>query len=617
MESASHDKNIREALSILGQYLSDTVPPLMAADPLATLIREPPQMMASEIVRWAASQYQGNALTPAADYLIKALDRLSYLGQLQLAPTKALRDYLESVMRLLLERCPPKHRARLLESFSRIGLSQTSTIAPTGFKNKQAESCQSESDNKESIFAEGKKPQDKAGPQPISAASSVTQADEELSSFQKNLKYLGIRPDSDQLFHELSRSLPGDMVSITGTATAESRNPAVEAIFQAIRLSGSRWEAGKKFQELIQAAIDQFNSGSLTRAAIMFDIAFGISSYPKLNSGVVEQARQSMHESLDLTRLRDYAKEPEQHDLLQKVLSFFHEFAANNLLNNLQKETRRDRRRTLLALLKSQGDAPCKAVFQKLKEELQDTSITTDWYFARNLIGLLTDLPRSREAPLKEEIALIGPLLTLSSPVPLVKEAIRLLGKIPCDRSEELLISTADRLESEILKCYSMNKDPAQRLSLLDRTIFALAHLGTPKGNARVLKHALSRYDELGDTMARLSYLSGQDLSGDRESIATLVQFIKSKMPRKVLGVTIQKNEDLLLLAIKALSSTPDVVVRLTLDVVAEQFPETKFGRAAADALKMFKAADKRGDALAHSQPARTLGRSRHPNSRA
>jgi hypothetical protein len=67
-------------------------------------------------------------------------------------------------------------------------------------------------------------------------------------------------------------------------------------------------------------------------------------------------------------------------------------------------------------------------------------------------------------------------------------------------------------------------------------------------------------------------------------------------MPRKLLGVTIQKNDDLLFQAIKALSSTPDVVVRLTLDVVAEQFPETKFGQTAAEALKAFKALEKRGD---------------------
>jgi hypothetical protein len=231
--------------------------------------------------------------------------------------------------------------------------------------------------------------------------------------------------------------------------------------------------------------------------------------------------------------------------------------------------------------------------FERLKEHLGDTNVATDWHFARNLVCLLNDIPRDRDVSLKEEIDLIAPLLRLSLPVPLIKEAIRFAGKTRCEESEDLLISTADKLEKAVIESADSGRDPRQRISLLDRTIFALAHFGTPKGYGRVVKHGMSRHEELGDTVERLAYLSGQDLTADRESISILIQFIKSKMPRKLLGVTIQKNEHLILHAIKALSSTPDVTVRLTFEVVAAQFPDTKFGQAAAGALEEFRSFDK------------------------
>jgi hypothetical protein len=99
----------------------------------------------------------------------------------------------------------------------------------------------------------------------------------------------------------------------------------------------------------------------------------------------------------------------------------------------------------------------------------------------------------------------------------------------------------------------------------------------------------------MGDAAARLAYLSNQDLTNDKESLAILIHFLKSKAPLKLLGMTIQKNERLLLHTIRALSSTPAPIVRQTLERLSERFPGTKIGQAAAGILKEFKAADKPG----------------------
>lgn len=621
MESATRDGKIREALSAIGQYFSDIIPPLHAAEPVATLLKEPALLMASEIISWISAQYQGEEKASVADYLFHAVSKLHYLGQLQLVHSEALTPYLESVKQLLLERCSPAHREQLRESFSRIGMSETAMAAPISLIYRQTKPGQTESETQvsfipeqtgnrrlsdlrngpkseaqEPALPEGNEHREDTIPPPIAPVSSDARTSDEYRSFQENLRSLGINFGTDQIFHALSRSLPGWMISTTETGAAKSHNPAVEAMVQIIRLAEDRWEAGKRFQEMVQAAIEQFNTGSLARAATMLDLALGISSYRRLDSNVVTRVRESMHESLDLNRLRDLAKERNKHRLLRKVLSFFHEFTVENMLDSLQKEQKRDRRKLLLILLEAHDDAARKMAFERLKEHLGNTDVAGSWYFVRNLVGLLTDIPRNRDVSLGEEMELVTPLLTLSLPAPLIKEAIRFAGQTRCDKSEDLLISTADKLEKDVFKCFSAGRDPTQKISLLDRTIFALAHFGTPKGYGRVVKHGMSRRDELGDTVARLAYLSGQDLTADRESMAILIQCIKSNMPRKLFGVAIQNNEYLILHAIKALSSTPDIVVRLTLDVVAEQFPETEFGQAAASALKKFKALDRQGD---------------------
>jgi len=190
---------------------------------------------------------------------------------------------------------------------------------------------------------------------------------------------------------------------------------------------------------------------------------------------------------------------------------------------------------------------------------------------------------------------LVAPLLRLSLPPPILKEAIKFAGQTNCAESGQLLLFTVDNLERIIFECAASGRDPGQKISLLDRTIFALAQLGTSKGYQRVVKHGISRQEELGDTAARLTYLSGQDLSEDRESLALLLQFLKSKLPRRLLGVTIQKNENLIIYAIKALSSTPAPIVRQTLEDMAARFPASKFGMAAAEALRQFLLPDKPG----------------------
>jgi hypothetical protein len=618
MEPAALDAKTREALYAIGQYLSDVIPPVHVAEPVAILLKQPARLMAAEIIKWLPTQIHGDTRVSAADYLFHAISKLHYLGQLQLIRGDVLAPYLDSVMQILLDNCPAAAREILRENFKHVGTAETTAATPISliYRNKQPGETESKiqedfnlgetqsrhfsillnrlkSESREQVSIERELGGEDPVSQLVATAVSETHTSEEFHKFQENLRSLGIKSETDQIYRTLSRSLPGWVIPTTETGAAKSHNPAIEAMGQIIQLAETRWEASKRFGDMIQTAIEQFNTGSLARAATMFDLALGISFYGKLDPESVMRVRGSMHESLDVNRLRDLAKDREKRRLLRKVLTFFHEFAVDHMLDRLQKEEKRDRRRLLLSLLEVHGKAARRMAFERLREQLGKTNVATDWHFTRNLVCILNDIPRDRDVSLKEEIELVAPLLRLSLPGPLIKEAIRFAGQTKCEESEALLISTADKLEKAVIERVASEKDPTQLISLLDRTIFALAHFGTPKGYGRVVKHGISRDDVLGDTMARLAYLSSQDLTTDRESISTLAQFIKSKMPRKLLGVTIQKNENLILHVIKALSSTPDIIVRLTLEIVASQFPEEKFGQAAAAVLEEFKSLDK------------------------
>ena len=623
MEETNHDVKIREALNAVAQYLSDTIPPVHAVDPVMLLLKGPAKLMASAIINWIPSQFHRNSRNASpADCLFYAISKLHYLGHLQLISEQDLVPYLDSIKRLLLDYCPPKDRLRLQDSFGHIGMSEDMMTAPISFIRRPVKPNGSKAgssdghksgrpeDRRRSILndrlksamrqpllpAENEQRQDPV-PQLIAMAAADARSDKEFRRLQEDLKALGIESRMDQIYRMLSRSLPGWMISSTGTDPVKSHNPAIVAMGQIIRLAEDRWESSRRFQNMIQAAIEHFNTGSLARAATMLDLALGICTDDKLDPAAVTRVRKTAHESLDLNRLRSVAKQSDKRHLLRTVLNFFDAFSVENLLDSLQKEGRRDRRILFLDLLETYGDSAHTGAFENLKELLAGTNVATDWYFARNLICILNRTPSTGDVPPQKEIELIAPLFRLSLSAPLVKEAIKFAGRTRCVESEELLISAADKLEKVVLEHAASGRDSAQKLSLLDRAIYALAHYGTPKGYGRAVKHGLSRRKELGDTAARLNYLSGQDLSEDKESLALLIKFLKSKTPRKLLGVTIHRheNDQLLIHAIRALSSTPAPVVRKTFEEIAAQFPGTKFGETAARALKEFEELDKSG----------------------
>jgi hypothetical protein len=622
METAIPDDNVIAALSTVCEFLSDTIAPVQAAGAVDILRQQPATRTASEIIRWTNTQYTGNDPDASvSDYLFHGISKLYYLVNLQLIPKQTLEPFLDTLKQLLLDYCPEEDREQLQENFSRLGMPEEALSAPNRLIYRQKKTGRSESEIRQSQASENPRERrlfilrdrlksavqqpnisgtgedrEDAIPGLIATAISQAQSSEEFRGLQANLKSLGIESGTDQIFRKLGHSLPGWMIPTTGTDSPNSRNPAMDAMRQVIHLAEDRWDSYKRFQDMVQAAIEQFNAGSLARAATMLDLALGMGLNNKLDPEAVTGVRKTAHKSLSSNQLHRVSNERDNYPLLRKILFFFDEFAVPNLLDSLQREEKRDKRRLLLALIEVYGEDARKMAVDRLETLLAGTNVATDWHFARNLLCILTQIPRTGDAPLKAEIELITPLLRLSLPTPLVKEAIRYFGQNRCGESEQLLISTIDKLEKITLEYADSGKTRAQMLSLLDRAIFTLAQYGTPKGYGRAIRHGISNNEKWGDTSSRLAYLGSQDLSLDKEGLALLIQFLKSKLPRKLFGITIQKNTNPFLNAVKALSSTPTPGVRQVFEEIAAQFSGTKFGQAAAEVLKEYNAMDQSGN---------------------
>src|SRR5262245_2886884 len=113
---AAENPEVREALEELDQYLSDILPPLVVADSVKLLLRYPPDLAASAIHSWTASQFRGGAEITMSDYLYYAVRKVHLMGEFRLVPSQPFENFLETVKRHLVAYCPAEERAKFEEN---------------------------------------------------------------------------------------------------------------------------------------------------------------------------------------------------------------------------------------------------------------------------------------------------------------------------------------------------------------------------------------------------------------------------------------------------------------------------------------------------------------------
>ena len=195
-----------------------------------------------------------------------------------------------------------------------------------------------------------------------------------------------------------------------------------------------------------------------------------------------------------------------------------------------------------------------------------------EWYFRRNLVYLLRRIPRSGDASFEEESDVVLRHAQLGLPLLLVKESVATLAQYKDEQCGGRPDPDAFELESMLAEPEGAPYEAKDLRALLDRVAATLGRLPAPRARRALIEHAGKKLPALGDTMARIAELGGQDMSEDTETVDQLLGLLKANMPFKLLGMTLRQNEQSLVRVIEALSATPSAAVRRALEEIVSRF---------------------------------------------
>src|SRR5437763_2145826 len=119
------------ALTELQRYLQDEIPPNVAANAVAVLMAQPPELMMQRVGAWSAEQSHALTLRPS-DLLLKALHKVYITGEMKLLDRDAVADYLDRVTTIALRICPVDERDTLRTSLNTMRMSRERALAPRG-----------------------------------------------------------------------------------------------------------------------------------------------------------------------------------------------------------------------------------------------------------------------------------------------------------------------------------------------------------------------------------------------------------------------------------------------------------------------------------------------------
>jgi hypothetical protein len=607
---------VREALEELHLYLSDVLPPLVVAESFKLLLKFPPGLMASNIESWTAMQHRSGSGIKVSDYLFYAVKKVYLIGEFRLVTKGPFAGFFAELIRLVAASCPPDEREALLHNLKRLGEatgSLTASVdelirgkgwapsAPTQGLPLSADELQQL--RRFSILLErfdarhGTPQADSVRTTELlaHALAMAARTSRSTEEFEKNLQKMGLQMETGEVFRALAAGLPGWPPPPPAPEGSEEEKVPVQesaplaAIHRIVEQPEEPGEVALRFNEMVKTACERFNEGALPQAVTLLDLAERIVKEKKVDSTIVDAVRQKVDESLDVERLRRYAEVPRQHLLLRRVLNFFLATRPAGLLSELLRETKRERRKLILQLLEVHGAPARQEALARLQSAFGKGEGDENWYFRRNLLYLLRRIPASGQGGLapEEDVEIASRHASLQIPAALLKEAIANLGQLRHEKAEKKLIALLVEIEKMLIKPGPAAPiDPREGRLLLDRVVSALARFGTPEARRAVVEHGLMKKKaELGDTMARLSELAGQDLSGDGESLESLLAALKANTPRRVFGIVLSQNESNAKHIIDALSTTPSETVREALGGLARKFEGLEIGKAATRAL--------------------------------
>lgn len=635
MTDQTPSPEVREALEELQQYLADNLPPLVVADSVRLLLRYPAELIATSIHAWALGQR--NTSLPLSDYLYHGARKIYLMGEFKLLPQEPFEEFMEGLKNSLLDYCPDADRGLLatsLETLSdsanvpttqvdlifrqsvtvkrpyassaRESLSAASVagsgnfVGPGGvpiseeqFRGLRRISMMLERLEAEAVegdISTSTKKGQLLATRALSVAARHSETDAELDQHLERLRSLGLEVSTQDIFKALGQVTPAWVAPAGSEAEKLPPRPhsALETMRRLVTQTEDPAEIDKRYQELVRAAVDRLNEGSLAQGVAMLDLAEQLAAEKKVDVAALEAARRRGDEGLDYERLKKFAEIPEQFPLLRRVLNYFIALTPTSLFDSLVGEGRRDRRRLLLLLLEVHGEPAREAALERLRLQFTMGSGDEEFYFRRNMLYILRRVPRPPTGSLDEEISLFVRHADSRLPQHVVKEAVAGLGQIRHEKAEKALVQLLEDNELSLNVTHDPPPNAKDMKAAMDRVAAALARFGSVGAHKTLIDHAFKKNAAFGDTMARLAEFAGQDLSRDEEAVKRLLEALRAAAPFKLFGLTLHQSYENVLYLVQALSSTPTPGVKKLFEELIKRFPDQEFTKVAGKSLQAF-----------------------------
>ena len=600
----SNYSGVIKALEELQQYLSDQLPPLMVADSIETLAKQPPSITVSGIQSWIAGLTKISRNIAYSDYLYHAVSKLNMIQEYKLAP-EGYSTFLAGIKTHVLEVCPYEERERLQQNMELIGISSVipgaSTVPtlqrPVGSNPaEESLSAPKESDFRNFDYmiarlerhlsslgtgaSHALKNRDEIVTDTLSEAARMAQHNVEWKQVLGSFRQIGLQVKADDVFRSLGQTLPG--WTLPGRSDlALQKHSNLLAMHRLISRADDRDEAANHFHHLVQAATERFNEGQLPQAAAMYRLASGIVERREVPEHYVSQLIGHGHENLSEDKLRTYADTAQNHGLLLTVLNFYPAFTPKGLLDSLYACSKRDQRKLLLLLMETHGEAARKLCLAELQKAVLANLPDSEVWYRRNLIYLLRRIPMCADEPLEKTVETVLQYADLNQSSLILKETIAYLPQLKHEKVEAALKRLLSQLDIEISQPGGDRKEQQQ---LLDRTVSALCRMGTKKAHKAVIDHVFKKKAE-PQSLARLSDLSGFDLSKDDDVLSPLLSALAANTPPRRMGLILHQKDRNAKFIVKALSGTLHPTVRELLQELAHRHGDTESGIAASAAL--------------------------------
>ncbi len=615
------DSVVAEALGELDQYLSDRVAPLMVSEAMTVLARAPIRRVAKEVERWAAAQRTASAL-PISDYFFHALRKVQIVGEFRLVPPSLFEPFFTRLQVAVLELTPAAERARLTGELARLGEARSESVdqverihRPSGERRGEEAPPPAAPEPHRPAGTEGRlrlssalalpaallrrlnlvldalaglapsaapERREALAAEAFASASAGASSPAEMQAQLDEFRSAGLVEHTYDAFRLLSEKLPGWWAARLPDSDEAGRPLA--AMRRMITLTDDAREAARRFREMVESAIEQFNAGALGRSVRMLDLALQMIERGDVSPETVEPLRAKGHQSLDRERLREMLTAKDRQGFPRVLLRFFRAFAPETLLDELAREPGRERRQLLLALMEAHGDEGRRATFDRL---VRTPAELHEYYVFRNLVRLLRTIPRSVNTTWEpeHEIARVIRFLVPDSPLFLVKEIADYLTAMQHRVADQALELFVDALEGALAAGDGSARDQAHWRSALDAVCAVLAACPEPSAWGTVVEHGLKRDPRLGSPLARLAELGRQDLAEAPELNARVSGAALAELPVDTGGAPREQMQRLHYW-VRALSGTRSAEARAFFEILSMRCPDAEVGRQARGVLR-------------------------------